>query len=822
MERNMVLCGLVVLCVIFAEAPDARAQWVQNGVPLISSAIPEEEIGGVRCSIRPDGEGGLIFAWPQELPGTGVCVFAQRMDASGRLLWGSGGIQLSATASERCSQAIAPGGDGSAIVFWTDTRGCCAGVYAQRIDGEGHLLWAANGVPIPAGGPSRTFAGATAGEANGAIIAWVDSLDAYVLQKIDSDARPLWPDSGVVVASTGHRQSSLSIVPDGAGGVIVGWCDFVDEPNAPAELRMQRIDSRGTRRWPEWWPEPENSPGIVIVHEFQRFMEFWLVADEAGGAFLAWQDNRNGNPDVYAQHIASIGFPDWADGGVPICTQPDYQYGPRIVLDGSGGAIVAFGTLSSSPGTTKARAQRIDATGNTLWATNGIALGDPLRNQQVPAIVSDGSGGAIVAWSDYAAGGPETADIFSQRITGEGEVLWPSAGIPVCTVTGKQVSGQCLPDGEGGAVVLWSDPRSGTWAIYAQRIDRDGYWGYPAPSIEAVRDVPGDQGGFVNLAWLASRLDPWPGNAISSYSVWRSISPRQAALALKNGGAMLSNLADFGSRTGKPLIRVENTGSRTFYWKLVSTVSASHLDGYSEIVPTLFDSTAVCGEYHYFQVIAHGNDPGMYWISAPDSGRSIDNLAPAPPAGLAGTPGSNAEGLNLTWHRGSETDFGHYAVYRGSIEGFEPAPGNRIAALADTMYLDADWRARSRCYYKVAAVDIHGNESCCSLLRPEDIAGGETRKTPAANFLAQNYPNPFNPSTKIVFGLREPEFVSLKVFDAAGRLVRVLVEADRTAGVHEAFWDGRDDRGAQMSSGLYFCRLKAGSFTSLRKMVLLK
>jgi len=50
----------------------------------------------------------------------------------------------------------------------------------------------------------------------------------------------------------------------------------------------------------------------------------------------------------------------------------------------------------------------------------------------------------------------------------------------------------------------------------------------------------------------------------------------------------------------------------------------------------------------------------------------------------------------------------------------------------------------------------------------------------------------------------------------------VLVEADRAAGVHEALWNGRDDRGKQMSSGLYFCRLKAGSFTSLRKMVLLK
>jgi flagellar hook assembly protein FlgD len=89
-------------------------------------------------------------------------------------------------------------------------------------------------------------------------------------------------------------------------------------------------------------------------------------------------------------------------------------------------------------------------------------------------------------------------------------------------------------------------------------------------------------------------------------------------------------------------------------------------------------------------------------------------------------------------------------------------------------------------------------------------------------FLAQNYPNPFNPATKIVFGLREPGFVSLRIYDSTGRLVRTLVEGHRASRVFEVLWNGLDERGTPMSSGVYFCRLKIGSFTGLRKMVLLR
>ena len=90
------------------------------------------------------------------------------------------------------------------------------------------------------------------------------------------------------------------------------------------------------------------------------------------------------------------------------------------------------------------------------------------------------------------------------------------------------------------------------------------------------------------------------------------------------------------------------------------------------------------------------------------------------------------------------------------------------------------------------------------------------------NNLSQNYPNPFNPQTTIAFSVKNRVNVRLAVYDVNGALVRTLVNSSQAAGPHEMKWDGRDDRGAAVASGVYFYRLRTGDFTSTKKMVLLK
>jgi len=103
---------------------------------------------------------------------------------------------------------------------------------------------------------------------------------------------------------------------------------------------------------------------------------------------------------------------------------------------------------------------------------------------------------------------------------------------------------------------------------------------------------------------------------------------------------------------------------------------------------------------------------------------------------------------------------------------------------------------------------------------PSSGVGDATRR-PAR--ITGNYPNPFNPSTTVMFGVDEAGPVSVAVFDVAGRRVRGLVSDVRyEAGEHAVAWDGRDDAGRAVPSGIYFCRLVTGTGTDTGKLVLQK
>ena len=88
--------------------------------------------------------------------------------------------------------------------------------------------------------------------------------------------------------------------------------------------------------------------------------------------------------------------------------------------------------------------------------------------------------------------------------------------------------------------------------------------------------------------------------------------------------------------------------------------------------------------------------------------------------------------------------------------------------------------------------------------------------------LRDNYPNPFNPTTTIEFALPSNEFVKIDVVNVLGQVVRTLVSEERIAGFHKVIWDGRNTVGSQVSSGVYIYRIKAGSYSAVKRLTLIK
>jgi hypothetical protein len=88
--------------------------------------------------------------------------------------------------------------------------------------------------------------------------------------------------------------------------------------------------------------------------------------------------------------------------------------------------------------------------------------------------------------------------------------------------------------------------------------------------------------------------------------------------------------------------------------------------------------------------------------------------------------------------------------------------------------------------------------------------------------LYQNYPNPFNPETTIPFHLHSPAYVHIKIYNTLGQIVTTPIDSFMPAGYHQVFWDGMNDHGQPMSSGIYICIMRMGESTIKKKMILMR
>ena len=172
----------------------------------------------------------------------------------------------------------------------------------------------------------------------------------------------------------------------------------------------------------------------------------------------------------------------------------------------------------------------------------------------------------------------------------------------------------------------------------------------------------------------------------------------------------------------------------------------------------------------------------------------------------------------LRWETTLETGLEGFAIVRSESE---------VGQYADVTSIQSSGSATGGTY-EVRDDGITGNRTYWYKLRElaEDGLGAEHGPYAVTyrvvNSLSQNHPNPFNPTTTIAYSIAKDNEVSLMIYDVAGRQVRTLVNERQKADVHKVVWDGHNDAGTRVASGVYFYKLVAGSFVKTKKMVLLK
>jgi hypothetical protein len=153
-----------------------------------------------------------------------------------------------------------------------------------------------------------------------------------------------------------------------------------------------------------------------------------------------------------------------------------------------------------------------------------------------------------------------------------------------------------------------------------------------------------------------------------------------------------------------------------------------------------------------------------------------------------------------------------------------PTPDDWSAVTSSVVSLDANGGSAVKAYalvYGESLEDLQNNVAAAN--EAYNPSSPVSDNAPVKLFrLAQNHPNPFNPSTSIKYSVAQEGHVELGVYDLSGRLIRTLVSATRGPGEHTVTWDGRDDSGGAVPSGMYFCKYASGGESTTRKMTLIK
>jgi len=257
-------------------------------------------------------------------------------------------------------------------------------------------------------------------------------------------------------------------------------------------------------------------------------------------------------------------FAQWSNNPAAnnaVSVAADNQQSPAIVSDGAGGAIIVWEDQRNGSNY-DIYAQRLDANGQALWTADGVIICSATGDQNYPQLIADGEGGAIIVWQDNYSGND---DIYAQRVNSGGVVQWMPDGVGVCTEDFGQSYPEIVSDNAGGAIIVWEDAYSGNSDVFAQRINSSGVVQWLASGV-AVCSAADDQYAPEIIAdGSGGAIVTWEdGRNVTSMDIYaQKISGAGAMQWGANGMAVCSN----SNSQIRPQLTSDGAGGGIFAWE---------------------------------------------------------------------------------------------------------------------------------------------------------------------------------------------------------------------------------------------------------------
>ena len=542
----------------------------------------------------------------------------------------------------------------------------------------------------------------------------------------------------------------------------------------------------------------------------------------------------------------SIAYAQWQPDGVPVCTAANEQ---RSVVACSGGSVFLAWRDSRNGGSIYA--QSLSGNGYALWAPDGVLIGPAGGDAPSLSIIS-GFDGAYIAWEN---GEGSNADIYVQRVNGNGVAQWTAGGVAVCTAPGGQFSPMMSVTLNGVLNVAWVDGRdfaTNNVDVYANRVSStgtvlhgpNGFAVYPGLGEQRIGAfLPFDDEGTSLIVWedernLATLGSDIYGAFITSLGIVLPLpictAPQHQllpnAIRTESSGAII---AWSDERAGRIFAqRVDSTS--TAVWPL----NGIAVGNTGNVGPFLGTRPSIVGDGEGGAIIAwarwNGPDVDLFAQHVGWSGTRLWNPADVPVCddtfsqslGNSSIATDNLGGAVITWtdnRAGVDDVYAQRISYAGAPQWTANGVGVCVASgLQEHIATVPDMQGGAIVAWvderaDFLNFDIYANRVYNGQSPPTSIG---TAHTIAG--LAQNFPNPFNPATSIPFSLARAGAVTLRIYDVSGAHVATLVDEHREAGEHIARWNGRDARGKAAPTGIYFVRLEAAGVSETRKIAFVK